>query len=181
MGELPQSRHGPHTGSTSSLLWPAQAGHHSNLEDRGALRPDRPATWHQCTQPCTPAARSGAARHSPPGRAAVGHSLAWTCRQQWAQEMSGLVPSSPTYELAGSGSVFSPLEVKHISGISGRVLWPLFEGGWTALSRSVCTACRVTALSSGPRLGGRAALGLSGAGDSGCHQCGGPRRQLTWL
>lgn len=47
--------------------------------------------------------------------------------------------------------MFSPLEVKHISGISGRVFWPLLEGGaaegpspseaWGA-SFSVCRDCR---------------------------------------
>ena len=47
--------------------------------------------------------------------------------------------------------MFSPLAVKHISGISGRVFWPLLEGGmaeepspraaWGA-SFSVCRDCR---------------------------------------
>lgn len=52
-GELPQSRRGPHTGNMSSPLWPAQAGHHSNLEDSGALRPDQLCHLEQL-QPTTP-------------------------------------------------------------------------------------------------------------------------------
>lgn len=77
------------------------------------------ADCRQCHQP-------GAPRPLPcPG----GHSLAWTCRQHLAQAISRLVPSSSTQELAGSGSVFPPLQVKHISGIRGRVFWPLLEGG----------------------------------------------------
>lgn len=80
----------------------------------------------------------------------LAHALAWTCRQHLAQAISGLVPSSPTQELAGSGSVFSPLEVKHISGMSGRVLWPHLEGGGAegpsrteakGLSFSTCRDC----------------------------------------
>lgn len=58
------------------------------------------------------------------------HSLAWTCRQHLAQDIKGLVPSSPIYEFEGRGSVFSPLEVKHISGIRGLVFCPHFER-WT--------------------------------------------------
>lgn len=58
------------------------------------------------------------------------HSLAWTCKQHLAQDINGLVPSSPMYEFEGRGSVFSPLEVKHISGIRGLVFCPHLEK-WT--------------------------------------------------
>lgn len=88
--------------------------------------------------------------------AADPHSLAWTCRQHLAQAISRLVPSSPMEKLAGSGSVFSALEVKHISGISGRVFWPLLEGGVEGpspsedggASFSVCRACKGDRLTS---------------------------------
>lgn len=58
------------------------------------------------------------------------HLLAWTCRQHLAQDIKELVPSSPIYEFEGRGSVFSPLEVKHISGIRGFVFCPHLER-WT--------------------------------------------------
>lgn len=76
-----------------------------------------------------------------------------------AQAISRLVPSSPMEELAGSGSVFSALEVKHISGISGRVFWPLLEGGVEGpspsedggASFSVCRACKEGRLTPPPQ------------------------------
>lgn len=109
--------------------------------------------WHP-PSPQDEAAVTGVMQEPPPAPGAWQcwwHSLAWTCRQHLAQAISGLVPSSPTQELAGSGSVFSPLEVKHISGMRGRVFWPHLEGGGAegpsvtearAASFSVCRDCR---------------------------------------
>lgn len=67
--------------------------------------------------------------------------------------------------------MFSPLAVKHISGISGRVFWPLLEGGmadgpspraaWGA-SFSVCRDCRNGRLQqrAHPRAGGTSSPSL---------------------
>lgn len=103
------------------------------------------------SRPCCPAAReAGWEAPACPSPRPGGHSLACTCRQHLEQTISGLVPSSPTPELAGRASGFSLLQVKHSSGMSGRVLRRLPAGGAAegpspreagGASFSVCRAC----------------------------------------
>ena len=61
--------------------------------------------------------------------------------EQLEQERSRLVPSSRVTVLEGGGSVFSPPELKHISGTSGHVKLPQRDNSSDAESRGGASFC----------------------------------------